>query len=84
MTTHQFKDIALPQDFQIIHEVVGSYAIDGKIEVAGNLAGEDFYKRLATASAFRWGILIKITADAIAGALSKGATHLNIEHFVDV
>ena len=43
-----------------------------------------FYKRLATAAAFRWGILIKITADAIAAALSKGATQLSVEHFVDV
>lgn len=84
MTTHQFDDVTLPNDYQTIHEVVGSYAIDGKIEVADGLACEDFYKRLATAAAFRWGLLIKMTTDAIAGALFKGADHLDVEHFVDV
>ncbi|MBB5720523.1 hypothetical protein FHS72_000127 [Loktanella ponticola] len=84
MTTHQFSDITLPADFQIIHEVVCSYAINGKIEVAGGLAGEDFYKRLATAAAFRWGLLIKMTSDAIGAALSKGAARLEVDHFVDV
>jgi len=83
MTPNHFKDIALPSDFQIIHEIVGSYAIEVGIETAGDLAGEDFYKRLATAAAFRWGLLIKITCDAVASALSKGASALEREHFVD-
>lgn len=83
MTTHHFSDITLSEDFQTIHEVVGSYAIDGKIEVAVDLAGEDFYKRLATSAAFRWGLLIKITSDAIASARLKGAERLDVEHFID-
>ncbi|MGJ8624546.1 MAG: ATP-binding protein [Yoonia sp.] len=83
MTNFHFDDIVLPDDFQTIHEIVGSYAIDGKVEVAGNLAGEDFYKRLATAAAFRWGLLIKVTLIAIGAARVKGSTSLDREHFVD-
>ncbi len=83
MTKFHFDDIALPDDLQTIHEIVGSYAINGKVPVSPDLAGEDFYRRLTSAAAFRWGFLIRINLDAIGSACVKRATSLDREHFID-
>jgi hypothetical protein len=44
---------------------------------------EDFYRRLAVASAMRWGTLIKMTIASIANARVSGSTTLTRDHYVD-
>ena len=83
MTNFHFDDIVIPDDLQTIHEIVGSYAINGEVPVSPDLAGEDFYRRLSHAAAFRWGLLIRITLDAIGSACVKQASSLDREHFID-
>lgn len=48
-----------------------------------DLLTEDFYGRLAVASAMRWGTLIKMTIVSIGNARASGAPTLNRDHFVD-
>ncbi|MFX0546660.1 AAA family ATPase [Roseovarius sp. S1116L3] len=82
--THlHFDGIDLPQDLSVIHEIVGSYAMENGLEVDEYLLTEDFYRRLAFASALRWGTLIKLTIDTIGKARDSGSTVLKHEHYVN-
>jgi hypothetical protein len=64
----KFKDISLPEDFDTVHEIVGSYAMQAGLEVDERILATDFYHRLVTAGAFRWGLIIKLTIWAIGEA----------------
>lgn len=77
-------DGATPADYGVIHEVVGSYAVSVGLELEENLMTLDFYHRLATAAAFRWGNLIKLTFDAAVHAAACRSELLTLDHFVDV
>ncbi|GGH63766.1 AAA family ATPase [Frigidibacter albus] len=79
-----FEDITPPDDYRIVHEMVSSYAIHARIELDADLTSFDFYDRLATAGAFRWGLVIQLTINAILEAAAQGATTLSREHFIKV
>jgi hypothetical protein len=77
-----FEDVNLPEDYQSIHEIVGSYALDAGIEVDADLMTEDFLRRLSAAGAHRWGLIIKIAMQSITEAQKAGADRLERKHFV--
>lgn len=82
--THvHFPGIVLPDDYDVIHEIVGTYAIENGLSVDADLMTEEFYHRLATAVAFRWGTLIKMTIDTIGIAQNTGSAVLTRENYVD-
>ncbi len=83
LTPVRFESISMADDLELVHEVVGSFAIENGIRVADDLASEDFYSRLATAAALRWGLLIYLTVNAILSVKEKGASDLTRENFVD-
>ena len=77
-----FEDVSLPEDYQSIHEIVGSYALEAGIEVDAELMTEDFLRRLTSAGANRWGLIIKIAMQSVTEAQKAGAERLEREHFV--
>lgn len=79
-----FEDITPPDDYRIVHEMVSSYAMHARIELDADITSFDFYDRLATAGAFRWGLVIQLTINAILEAAAQGATTLSREHFIKV
>ncbi|MCV2893730.1 ATP-binding protein [Lentibacter sp. XHP0401] len=82
--THvHFEGIDLSEDLGVIHEIVGSYAMENGLEVDEDLMTEDFYRRLAIAAALRWGTLIKMTIASIGKARDSGSTSLTLEHYVN-
>lgn len=83
LTQVEMQDIVVPRDFQILHELVSSYAIRAGLPVADDLASEDFYERLATAAGFRWGLAIVIAQHAVGEAIVANAPSLSIGHFIE-
>ena len=82
--THvHFDGIDLHDDLNVVHEIVGSFALENGLEVDEGLMTEDFYRRLAVASAMRWGTLIKMTISSIAKARVSGSPILTRDHYVD-
>ncbi len=77
-----FEDIFLPEDYQTIHEIVGSYAISAGLEVDPDLMTQDFLDRLVCAGAHRWGLVIKLTSFACTIAQDASSTSLTRDHFV--
>lgn len=78
-----FEDVILPDNYKVIHEIVGSYALNADIEVDEDLMTEDFLNRLATAGAYRWGLIIHMVRQSATVARKKGDRRLAREHFVD-
>ncbi|MEA5160718.1 ATP-binding protein [Cereibacter johrii] len=86
----EFTDIDLDSDEQgtiagdytIIHEIVGSYAITAGLTIDESIGSFEFYHRLATAAAFRWGLLIEITFKATQEAATKSTRVLSRDDFV--
>ncbi|MEM7630995.1 MAG: ATP-binding protein, partial [Pseudomonadota bacterium] len=72
-----------PENFETLHEIVGSYAIKAGLEVDPGIMTHDFYERLTAAGAYRWGLVFKLTIGAIGAAKVAGAQQLRIEHFID-
>ena len=66
-----------------VHEIVGSYALQAGLDVDETLLTADFYHRLVSAGAFRWGPIIKLTVDAIAAASAENTGVLSRDHFID-
>ena len=58
-------------DYTILNEIVGSYAMSAGLDVDANLQTGDFLHRLATAGAFRWGLVIDMVVDAVALAVAR-------------
>lgn len=83
LTEVELKDIDLPRDFDILHEVVSRVALDANLDPAPTLATEDFYHRLATGAGFRWGLAIMITSRAIEECQIAGSGILSPNHFAD-
>lgn len=79
----EFEDVSLPEDYDTVHEIVGSYALQAGLEVDEAILTEDFYHRLATAGAFRWGLIIKLTIGAVGVARVASAVELQVGHFID-
>lgn len=77
-------DGSLAPDYATIHEIVGSYAMSAGVEAGEALRTQHFYHSLATAAAFRWGNLIKLTFDATALAAEAGTGALDPDHFIEV
>lgn len=89
MTRVEFGEIDLSSapgqpapDYAVLNEIVGSYAISAGLEVGGTLPTGDFLHRLATAGAFRWGLVIDIVVDAVANAVTGMAGELERADFV--
>ncbi|QOL83008.1 ATP-binding protein [Pseudooceanicola spongiae] len=59
------------QDYETLNEIVGSYAISAGLDVDASLPTGDFLHRLATACAFRWGLVIDMVVDAVALAVAR-------------
>lgn len=72
------------QDYHILNEIVGSYAISAGLDVSGDLQTGDFLHRLATAGAFRWGLVIDLVVDAVAWAKVRQADMMDLSDFVEV
>lgn len=79
----KFNDISLPDDFDTVHEIVGSYAVSSKLELEDKILTEDFYHRLVAAGAFRWGLIIKLTIGAIGVARVQNTSTLRVDHYID-
>jgi hypothetical protein len=77
-------DIDFIHEDEIAHDEVNSYAIKFNLDLSKELHSVDFLRRLATASAFRWGVLIELTTTAIMNAVEKQESILTAEHFNDV
>ncbi|MCW2303752.1 hypothetical protein M2324_002154 [Rhodovulum sulfidophilum] len=78
MTRIEFQEIDLSsapghpaQDYETLNEIVGSYAISAGLDVDASLPTGDFLHRLATAGAFRWGLVIDMVVDAVALAVAR-------------
>ncbi|WP_092465507.1 ATP-binding protein [Donghicola eburneus] len=89
MTRVAFSEIAtgeteaeIARDYEIMNDIVGSYALKVDLPVAPDLQTGAFLHRLATGASFRWGLLIEIVIDAIGCAVSRGADALEVEDFV--
>jgi Cdc6-like AAA superfamily ATPase len=82
LLTHiHFNDINLPEDYETIHQIVGSYAMLAGVDVDTDLMSQDFFDRLAAAAASRWGLLIAVTKFAVAEAQRAGSSKLVRDHF---
>lgn len=84
VTYVSFTDIDYHADMKTIHEMVSSYAIEARLEVADELNSNDFIHRLVTAGAFRWGLVCQLTVKAIAVAAAAHSRQLTKEHFVQL
>ena len=78
----EFQNVELPENYETVHEIVGSYAIEANLPIDDALSTTDFYHRLVTAGAYRWGLVIEITIGAISAARAEGANRLQPRHFI--
>lgn len=91
MTRIEFSEIDLKngvcepaEDYLTLNEIVGSYAIRAELGVSTDLQTGDFLHRLATAGAFRWGLVIDLVVAAVAKAVSRRSEVLEHSDFVEV
>lgn len=89
MTRIEFSEINLSSapgfpapDYHTLNEIVGSYAISAGLEVDANLQTGEFLHRLATAGAFRWGLVIDLVVDAVALAVARREGMIARSNFV--
>lgn len=78
-----FTDIALPEDYKTIHEIVGSYAISANLDVDPDMMTKDFLDRLVSAGAHRWGLVIRHAASACSIAQDVASPVLTRDHFAE-
>lgn len=90
MTRIEFGEVDLnsmagnpARDYETLNEIVGSYAISAGLDVDADLPTGDFLHRLATAGAFRWGLVIDMVVDAVALAVVRGKGTLERLDFVE-
>uniref|UniRef100_A0A2A3JVE7 Transposase n=1 Tax=Alloyangia mangrovi TaxID=1779329 RepID=A0A2A3JVE7_9RHOB len=90
MTRIEFGEVDLnsmpghpARDYETLNEIVGSYAISAGLNVDADLPTGDFLHRLATAGAFRWGLVIDMVMDAVALAVARGEGSLERLDFVE-
>jgi hypothetical protein len=79
-----FNDINLPEDYDVLNEIVCSFAMKSNMEIGDDLLTEEFLHRLVTAGAYRWGLVFEITNKASMTAAGEGARTLTMEHFNEV
>ncbi|MBP0483659.1 ATP-binding protein [Sagittula salina] len=89
LTRVHFQEIDLsspsrrtPEDYTVLNDIVGSYAIAADLAVDDDLRTEDFLHRLATAGAFRWGLVIDLVLDAVGQATLRTPGNLSMGDFV--
>ena len=89
MTRIEFGEIDLSSapgrpapDYDVLNEIVGSYAISAGLDVDATLPTGDFLHRLAAAGAFRWGLVIDMVVDAVALAVARGEGAVERSDFV--
>lgn len=88
VTRVRFEDIDLtpredgePGEYTVLNDIVGSYALRMGVKVANDLHDSEFLHRLATAAAFRWGIVIQLVIAALEHATAEGNPILTREAF---
>ncbi|WP_439525061.1 ATP-binding protein [Marivita sp.] len=82
--THvRLEEINFEEEAETINSIVQSYALEAKLAFADELFTDDFLHRLATASAFRWGVVCELTMKAVCRALTNQSSELNRNHFID-
>lgn len=86
----QFHDIDLDSateepasDYQVLNEIVGSYAIRARLKLSDYLLTGDFLHRLATAGAFQWGLVIQLVLGAMAAAGDRGSEEVDVDDFIE-
>jgi hypothetical protein len=79
-----FQDLHFDTESVVVHDIVSSYALTARLEIDADLHSTDFIHRLATAAAFRWGLVCYITLKAVAIASKSHSGRLSREHFVDM
>jgi hypothetical protein len=79
-----FDDLDYDEDASTIHEMLSSYTIEARLDVADDLNTNDFIHRLATAGAFRWGMVCQLVIMAIGDAKAMHSAQLSRENFVNV
>jgi len=81
--THvRLDDINFEEDAETVNSIVGTYAIEAKLSIADELQTGDFFHRLVTAAAFRWGLVFELVIKAVGKALVEHSTELKLDHFV--
>lgn len=69
-------------DLQELHALCHAYAAKASIEF-GTLASRDFYERLATACALRWGLVVELLIEALVLAGQQKSIHMTRKHFCE-
>lgn len=87
-TRVRFEDIDLTEredgslgDYLTLNTILGSYGDKESIEVPDELRDIEFLHRLATAAAFRWGLVFEIVLAALQVAIDRGARELTRQDF---
>ena len=72
-----FSEISLNReaDLQELHQLCHAYAEHARVDFSG-LGSIGFYRRLATACANRWGLVIEMLVDALVISIERGQTSL--------
>lgn len=83
VTLISFEDIDFDKDAPTVNSIVGSFALLAKLSVADDLMGGEFLHRLATAGAFRWGLVFELITKAVDVAKVAGCAELEREHFIE-
>lgn len=78
-----FADIEYDEEAGTIHEMMSSYALEARLVVADDLNSSDFIHRLATAGAFRWGLVCELVRLAVREAKVRHSAELTRDHFID-
>lgn len=68
-------------DYLTLNTILGSYADKVAIDVPDELRELEFLHRLATAAAFRWGLVFEIVLAALQVAIGRGARELTRQDF---
>lgn len=84
LSTHQiFPDLDVPADLNVINDIVQSAAIESGLDVSDDIMTRDLYTRLATAGAFRWGLVIGLVIGACEAARVRKSRLLERRDFAE-
>jgi len=72
--------ISNTDDLRELHALCHAYAAKAGIEF-GALASRDFYERLATACAFRWGLVVELLIEALVLEDKENSGQVTLAHF---
>ena len=82
-THFTFDDIDYDTEAGVIAEILDSYALETGLSVDSDLYSRDFIHRLASAGAFRWGVVCEIIMKTVGEACAAKSAVLTREHFLN-